>query len=94
MFDCALYVMQPFVTLLLGISAVLTLIQSNFGTSDVFVISNAFSDVGWKVFIICQFLITPLVLKLEKESINRILYSFSYIFFKYIYTTNIIYKDR
>ncbi|CUP58962.1 glycosyl transferase family 2 [Clostridium baratii] len=67
MFDCALYVMQPFVTLLLGISAVLTLVQSNFGTSDVFVISNAFSDVGWKVFIICQFLITPLVLKLEKK---------------------------
>ncbi|WP_024615187.1 glycosyltransferase family 2 protein [Clostridium sp. Ade.TY] len=67
MFDCALYVMQPFVTLLLAASALLTLIQGNFGTSDIFVISNVFSDVGWKVFIICQFLITPLVLKLEKK---------------------------
>ncbi|MDQ0149700.1 glycosyltransferase family 2 protein [Eubacterium multiforme] len=67
MFDCALYVMQPFVTLLLGASALLTLIQGNFGTSDIFVLSNAFSNVGWKVFIICQFLITPLVLKLEKK---------------------------
>ncbi len=67
MFDCALYVMQPFVTLLLGASAILTLIQGNFGTPDIFVLSSAFSDIGWKVFIICQFLITPLVLKLEKK---------------------------
>ncbi|MDO5038716.1 glycosyltransferase family 2 protein [Clostridium sp.] len=67
MFDCALYVLQPFVTLLLAASAILTLIQGNFGTSDIFVISNVFSDIGWKVFIICQFLVTPLVLKLEKK---------------------------
>lgn len=67
MFDCALYVLQPFVTLLLAASAILTLIQGNLGTSDIFVISNVFSDIGWKVFIICQFLVTPLVLKLEKK---------------------------
>lgn len=69
-FDCALYVMQPFVTLLLGISAVLTLVQSTLHTSGVFTITSMFSDVGWKVFIVAQFLITPLVLKLEKKVSN------------------------
>ncbi|MGL5648546.1 MAG: glycosyltransferase family 2 protein [Clostridium sp.] len=69
-FDCALYVMQPFVTLLLGISAVLTVIQGMLHTSGVFTIASMFSDVGWKVFIIAQFILTPLVMRLEKKVSN------------------------
>lgn len=67
-FDCALYVLQPFITLLLGISAVLTLIQvdSSHGM-NIFVISNLFNDVGWKAFAAVQFLITPLVLAIDKK---------------------------
>ncbi|MGL4851027.1 MAG: glycosyltransferase family 2 protein [Clostridium sp.] len=69
-FDCALYVMQPFVTLLLGISAVLTIVQGSLHTSGVFTIASMFSDVGWKVFIVAQFILTPLVMRLEKKVSN------------------------
>ena len=67
-FDCALYVLQPFVTLLLGISAVLTLIQANSSGINIFIINYLFSDVGFKTFAIIQFLITPLVLAIEKKT--------------------------
>ena len=67
MFDGAIYVMQPFVTIMLGISTLLTLIQGYLGVSNIFIISDVFNNVGWKVFILCQFLITPLVLELEKK---------------------------
>ncbi|MGL4772206.1 MAG: glycosyltransferase family 2 protein, partial [Clostridium sp.] len=66
MFDCALYVMQPFVTLLLGISVVLTMIQAN-SPENIFMISYLISDVGFKVFAIAQFIITPLVLMKERK---------------------------
>lgn len=66
-FDCALYVLQPFITLLLGISAILTLIQMDSGGVNIFVISNLFNDVGWKAFAAVQFLITPLVLAIDKK---------------------------
>ena len=66
-FDCALYVLQPFVTLLLGISAVLTLLQSNTKGLNIFIINYLFSDVGLKVFAVVQFLITPLILSIDKK---------------------------
>lgn len=66
-FDCALYVLQPFVTLLLGISAVLTLLQSNTRGLNIFIINYIFSDVGFKAFAAIQFLITPLILAVEKK---------------------------
>ncbi len=71
MFDCALYVLQPFITLLLGVSAVLTLIQAN-TPAHIFIINYLFdnlglSDVGLKTFAIIQFLITPLILAIDKK---------------------------
>lgn len=67
-FDCALYVLQPFVTLLVGISAVLTLMQVNTESGlNIFIINQLFSDVGFKVFAIAQFLITPLILAIDKK---------------------------
>lgn len=66
-FDCALYVLQPFVTLLLGISAVLTLLQSNTKGLNIFIINYLFSDVGFKAFAALQFLITPLILAIDKK---------------------------
>ena len=66
-FDCALYVLQPFVTLLLGISAVLTLLQSNTKGLNIFIINYLFSDVGFKVFAVVQFLITLLILSIDKK---------------------------
>jgi cellulose synthase/poly-beta-1,6-N-acetylglucosamine synthase-like glycosyltransferase len=67
MFDCAIYVLQPFVTLLLGISAVLTLIQANTSGVNIFIINYLFSDVGFKTFAVVQFLITPLILAIDKK---------------------------
>lgn len=66
-FDCALYVLQPFTTLLLGVSAILTLIQIDSGGANIFVVSYLFNDVGWKAFAAVQFLITPLVLAIDKK---------------------------
>lgn len=65
-FDCALYVLQPFVTLLVGIAAVLTLIQA-YMSANIFIISYLFSDVGFKMFAVAQFLITPLILAIDKK---------------------------
>jgi len=66
-FDCALYVLQPFITLLLGISAILTLIQANTTGVNIFIINYMFSDVGFKTFAVVQFLITPIILAIDKK---------------------------
>lgn len=67
-FDAGLYILQPFVTLLLGISAVMAIIQSRIPLgSDVFLISNMIGNVGFKVFVFIQFLLTPLVLIKDKK---------------------------
>jgi cellulose synthase/poly-beta-1,6-N-acetylglucosamine synthase-like glycosyltransferase len=66
-FDCALYVLQPFITLLLGISAMLTLIQANTSGVNIFIINYLFSDTGFKAFAVVQFLITPIILAIDKK---------------------------
>ena len=76
MFDCALYVLQPFVTLLIGIAAVLTLIQVNTKGANIYIINYLFGDNGdgnnlggmvFKGFAVVQFLITPLILAMDKK---------------------------
>ncbi len=67
MFDCALYVLQPFITLLLGASALLTILQANTKGLNIFIMSYLFSDIGWKAFAAIQFLLTPLVLACDKK---------------------------
>lgn len=66
--DCALYVIQPFLTLMIGISLVLTAIQimSPHGM-NIFIISFAIGDILFKVLALTQFLITPIVMKLDKK---------------------------
>ena len=72
MFDCAIYVLQPFVTLLTGVAAVLTLIQSNTSGLNIFIINYLFDNlglgaVGYQVFAVVQFLITPFILAFDKK---------------------------
>ena len=67
MFDCALYVLQPFVTVLMGIATVLTLVQSNSTGMNIFIINYLFSDIGFQTFAAVQFLITPLTLVLDRK---------------------------
>lgn len=93
-FDCALYTVQPFVTLLLGISAILTLIQNNSEKGlHIFVINFLFSSVVWKVFSILQFLFTPLIMVIEKKLSKGMfllfsLYSLNIVIFTFIFGSN------
>ena len=82
-FDAALYVLQPFVTLLLGISAVLTLIQTNTSGVNIFVINYLFDDVVFKLFVIIQFLLTPIVLAIDKKI------SKGFLFMMVLYSSNV-----
>ena len=66
-FDAGLYVLQPFVTLFIGIAAVLTVLRGYVSGSHIFVISDLFSNIGFQVFALVQFVITPLVLLLDKK---------------------------
>ena len=53
--------------MLLGISAVLTLLQSNTKGLNIFIVNYLFSDIGFKIFAVVQFLITPLILSIDKK---------------------------
>jgi len=83
MFDCALYVLQPFTTLMLGISAVLTLIQANTSGVNIFIINYLFSDVAFKTFAVLQFIITPLILAIDKKV------SKPFLFIMALYSSNV-----
>ena len=84
-FDCALYTIQPFVTLALGVSIALTIVQSNTENGlNIFVISYLFTPVIWRVFSIFQFLFTPFVMTLEKKLSIKMFIVFA------LYSMNII----
>lgn len=92
-FDCALYTVQPFVTLLIGASAILTFIQINSAGKNIYIIQqNLFTDSSfvWITFSIFQFLFTPLVMMLEKKLSKAMfgiftLYSVNVVIFKIIF---------
>ncbi|WP_252224731.1 glycosyltransferase family 2 protein [Clostridium sp. ZBS2] len=93
-FDCALYVLQPFITLMLAASAILTIIQLDTSGHDIFVLSQVFQGnvwvgIGIKVFALIQFIITPLILAVEKKIsrgffVMTALYSTNIFFIPYI----------
>lgn len=68
MLDCALYVIQPFFTLMLGISAALSFAQSSAAEGlNIFLISYLLGNSLFKIVTVMQFLMTPLILKLDKK---------------------------
>jgi len=86
--DCAFYTVQPFITLLMGVAAILTLIQNNHG-SNIFVVNylfaeNEFTRMLWKLFSIFQFLFTPFIMLLERKLSKKMFYAFA------LYSLNII----
>lgn len=88
-FDCALYTIQPFITLLMGITAIITLLQnSNKNGLNIFVINSLFTTDFWKtiwqLFSIAQFLFTPFVMLLEKKLSKSMFYVFG------LYSLNVI----
>lgn len=90
-FDCALYTIQPFITLLISASAILTFIQNNSEHGlNIFVINYLFAPVIWKIFSMFQFLFTPFVMTLEKKLSKRmfsifVLYSMNVVVFSMIF---------
>lgn len=92
-FDCALYTIQPIITLLIGASAILTFFQNNSEHGlNIWVINYIFSPVMWKAFSIFQFLFTPFVMMLEKKLTKKMfgvfsLYSMNIIIFSMIFGT-------
>ncbi|WP_050607526.1 glycosyltransferase family 2 protein [Clostridium niameyense] len=83
--DCALYTIQPFVVLLLGVSALLTLIQTNLPHgANIFVMNYLFSPWVWKSFSIVQFLFTPFVMVLEDKLSKNMFLTFA------LYSLNIV----
>ena len=67
-FDAGLYILQPFVTLLLGVSTVMAMVQSRMPHgADIFLISDMLGNVGFKIFVLIQFILTPLVLIMDKK---------------------------
>ena len=64
--DCALYVIQPFFTLMIGVSTILSFIQS-MAPSNIFLVSYLTGDITFKIIGVIQFLITPMILRLDKK---------------------------
>ena len=82
--DCALYVLQPVTTLLLGVSLILTLIQNNTKGMNIFVINYLFNDEVWRLFCMFQFILTPLYLIVDRKMSKKMFWTIV------IYSTNLI----
>lgn len=82
--DCALYVLQPITTLLLGVSIVLTFLQNNSSGMNIFVINYLFNDKIWMAFCMFQFILTPLYMMVDRKIdvkmfIMILIYSFNIV---------------
>ncbi len=86
LFDCALYTMQPFVTLLIAVSGILTLIQSISTGYSIYTINELFgtTEYGWAVFSMSQFLFTPFIMILDKKISKKMFAVF------FMYSLNIV----
>lgn len=92
-FDAGIYVLQPFVTLLLGISAVIGYIQGKIPyNGEVFTVSSIIGNVGFNIFIFIQFILTPLVLRLDKKISNGF-FIMMVLFSSNIFVFPILFKD-
>lgn len=66
--DCALYTIQPFTMILLGVSLVLSTLQASSANGlNIFLVSYLFNENLWKAFLVFQFIITPLYMLLDKR---------------------------
>lgn len=89
--DCALYVIQPFVMLILTLSLILTLIQvSTPHGAHIFTLDQMFADnlVVWRGFSVAQFLLMPLVITIDGKFSKKLLA------FLTIYASNIFFMEK
>lgn len=81
--DCALYVIQPFAVLLIGLSAILTFVQA-MSPLNIFTINALVPGFLWKVFSICQFMLTPLVMLIDSKLSKKLFAILA------LYSTNVL----
>lgn len=75
--DCAIYTIQPIIVLLLGLCFILNYIQNiNSNGMNIFTIEYLFIPWVWKFFCIFEFLLTPLVMFLEKKLTGKMFFLF------------------
>lgn len=66
--DCTIYVMQPFITLAVGLAGILTFFQVRVADGlGIFIISYLFNNTIWQIFCMFQFLLTPYALLRDKK---------------------------
>lgn len=88
--DCAFYIAQPFVLLLLTVAAILTFIQINTSGVNIFIVNYLLDEpLFWKSFSVVQFLLTPFVLLIERKFSKKLfamlaLYSTNVFVMKYL----------
>ena len=91
-FDCALYTIQPYITIIAGVSVIFTSIHmlTNIETAFTY-IQNFFNDkdhnkymILFQIVAIVQFLITPVVILIEKKISKWLVVYFA------VYSSNII----
>ncbi|WP_027308063.1 glycosyltransferase family 2 protein [Caloramator sp. ALD01] len=88
-FDCALYTVQPFIILLLGMSLILTYLQTHSEKGlNIFIIQYLFTPIVWKLFSVFQFMFTPIVMVLERKLSKKMLA------FLGLYSLNVFLMDR
>ncbi|MEG2338279.1 MAG: glycosyltransferase family 2 protein [Clostridium sp.] len=78
-FDCALYTIQPYVTILAGICVVLTAVQL-LGANMIFVLTNWFNSdnvIYFQLFAVFQFLFTPIIMAIDKKVSKRLVLYFA-----------------
>ncbi|MEG0296271.1 MAG: glycosyltransferase family 2 protein [Clostridium sp.] len=66
--DCAIYVMNPFLTLMVGLSMILTFMQiSTESGLNIFIMPDLLGNVVFQILGVTQFLLTPLIMMLDKK---------------------------
>lgn len=85
-FDCAIYTIQPYVTIILGLCVVLTFIQVVSGSVDIVTMVNIFGKyiIVFQIFGIIQLLVTPFVMSLDKKITKRMFAYFA------VFASNVI----
>jgi len=90
-FDCALYTTQPFFTVAVGVTALITLLQINVKAGlNIFVFNYLIAPWIWKTFSIFQFMFTPLVMVMEEKLSKKMfavfaMYSLNIFIFSYAF---------
>ena len=88
--DCAIYMMQPFLTLGLGVAAVLTLIAGMIpNETGIFVMTHLLDSNIWEIYAVFQFLLVPLVLMIDNKFSRKLfvvlaIYSTTYFIQPYL----------